>query len=161
MSDDVLKLIPADPHFMPPDAAQKAAVAALEKLLPEGERCRTEDFGPVTFIDQGENLESVLCPACGTKLSLYGTPESESNCNWWHSLVDELEDGELEGVSGPMPCCGSTVQLTSLQFHWPGGFARFELCIWNPGTGDNLTPSQVAEFEAILGCKLLQVRAHY
>jgi hypothetical protein len=70
MSDDVLKLIPADPHFVPSDAAKKAAVAALEKLLPEGERCRTEDFGRVTFIDQGENLESILCPACGTKLSL-------------------------------------------------------------------------------------------
>jgi hypothetical protein len=161
MSDDVLKLIPADPHFVPSAAAQAAAVAALEKLLPEGEMCRAKDFGHVTFIDQGENLESILCPACRTKLSLYGSPESESNCDWWHSIMDNLEEGDFEGVSGQMPCCGRPVPVTSLQFDWPGGFARFELCIWNPGLGENLTPTQVAEFEAILGCKLLQVRAHY
>lgn len=82
MSDDVLKLIPADPHLVPSAAAQSAAVAALEKRLPEGEMCETKDFGHVTFIDQGENLESILCPASGAKLALYGGPESESNCDW-------------------------------------------------------------------------------
>jgi len=161
MSDDVLKLIPADPHFVPTEIAQAASIAALEKLLPEGEMCRTEDFGHVTFIDQGENLEAVLCPACGARLPLYGTPEAETNSDWWHSIVDELADEEFEGVSGEMPCCATTVPFTSLSFDWPGGFARFELCIWNPGIRENLTLAQVAEFEAILGCKLLQVRAHY
>lgn len=39
MSADVLKLIPADPHFVPDHAAQGKAVVALEALLPEGEMC--------------------------------------------------------------------------------------------------------------------------
>jgi hypothetical protein len=157
MSDDVLKLIPADPHFLPAIGAQKVAISALEKLLPEGEMCEAEDYGYVTFIDPGENLEAILCPACDAQLKLYGTPEAAENYNWWHSIVDELADGEFEGVSGEMPCCKKTVPLTSLKFNWPGGFARFELWIWNPGIGENLTQ----EFEAMLGCNLLQIRAHY
>lgn len=161
MSDDVLKLIPTNPHFVPPEAAQQAAIAALEKLLPDGEMCGTEDFGHVTFIDQGANLESILCPACRAKLPLHDAPEAEANSHWWHSITDEWEEGEIGGVSAQMPCCKKTVPLTSLQFDWPAGFARFELRIWNPGIGENLTPSQVAEFEELLGCKLLQVRAHY
>ena len=161
MSDDVLKLIPADPDFVPPVAAQLAAREALEQHFPDGGEGEVQDYGHVTYIDQGENLEAVLCRACGTRLPLHGSAAAERNMDWWYASFDAIAGEDFAGVTAAMPCCGKSVPLTSLQFDWPGGFARFELCIWNPGVAENLAPEEVAKFEAILGCKLLQVRAHY
>lgn len=162
MSSDYLKLVPANPHYVPASVAQERAVAALEALLPEGSECETQDFGRVSFIDQGENLEAVLCPACSTRLPLYDdSPDASANQDWWCRIIDEVENGDTEGITVTMPCCSRSVPLTSLQFDWPAAFARFELSILDPGVGENLSKEQLAEFEKILGCELRQVRAHY
>lgn len=75
--------------------------------------------------------------------------------------MDELEDGDTEGITVTMPCCLRSAPLTSLQFDRPAAFARFELSILDPGIGEDLPQKQLAEFEKILGCELRQVRAHY
>lgn len=67
MSTDYLKLIPTSPTFVPNIAARAAAVAELERLLPEGEECRAEVYDHVTFIDQGENIVAIICPYCGKR----------------------------------------------------------------------------------------------
>lgn len=161
MSSDYLKLVPIDPNFVPDKVAQDRAVAALEALLPEGSECEAQDFGHVAFVDQGENLEAIMCPACSKRLQLYDTSDAESNQEWWYGVVDEIEDGSAEAISVTMPCCTRSVPLTALRFDWPAAFARFELSILDPGIGENLSREQLAQFEKILGCALVQVRAHY
>lgn len=161
MSSDYLKLVPADPHYVPDKTAQERAVATLEALLPEGSEYEARDFGHVAFIDQGENIEAILCPTCARRLPLYDTAEAAANQAWWYDSIEELEDGPAENVIVTMPCCTRSVPLTTLRFDWPAAFARFELSILDPGIGENLSNEHLAQFEAILGCKLLQVRAHY
>lgn len=161
MSVDILKLIPVDPHYVPTKAAQLTAIAALEAALPEGHDCEAQDFGHITFIDQGENLEAIICPLCSRRLPFYDTADADAIQAWWHEAIDEVEEADAEGISLKMPCCSRSTPLIALQFDWPAGFARFELCIWDPGIGENLPAPKLKEFEEILGCALRQVRAHY
>jgi hypothetical protein len=93
-------------------------------------------------------------------LPLHDSPEADTNTEWYYTEIDDRASADFKGVSAEMPCCKQMVPLTTVKFDWPGGFARFELSIWNPEIS-NLSPQQLAEFESILGCKLLQVRAHY
>jgi hypothetical protein len=160
MSSDYLKLVPADPNFVPDKGAQERAISALEALLPEGSECEAQDFGHVAFIDQGENLEAIICPACSKRLQLYDSPDAESNQDWWYGVMEKLEDGSTD-LSVMMPCCSRSVPLHTLRFDWPAAFARFELSILDPGIGENLSREQLSQFEKILGCELIQVRAHY
>lgn len=161
MSSDYLKLVPADPHYVPDQAAQEKAIAALEALLPEGSECEAQDFGHVAFIDQGENIEAIICPVCSNRLALYDSPDAPTIQEWWYSIMDQVEDGSADGITVALPCCSHSVPLTTLRFDWPAAFARFELSILDPGIGENLSKEQLAQFEKILGCELIQVRAHY
>ncbi len=161
MSADILKLIPVDPRFVPSRAAQSRAVDALAGKFPEGHDCEAEDHGHVAFIDQGENLEAIICPACSKRIPFYDTTEAETIQAWWHDATDDLSVEDVEELNVVMPCCSRSVPLVTLRFDWPAGFARFELSIWDPGIGENLAEAELAEFETILGCKLRQVRAHY
>lgn len=161
MSDDVLKLIPTDPEYVPSEEAQQSAVAALERLLPEGEMCEAETYDRVTFIDQGENLEAVICSGCNARLELYEGAQAEAIGSWWGEVMESLEELAPGTISVEMPCCRKSVQLVSLRFDWPAGFARFELSIWNPSIEQNLSAEQLTELQQLLGCNLTQVRAHY
>ena len=161
MSDDVLKIIPNNPSYVPSDAAQSEAVTALEQLLPEGEMCNAEVYEEVSFIDCGENLESVLCPECGKETLLDFFSEDDPGQTWWYRLNDLLEEMLVLKIETPMPCCGKSVPLTKMKFNWPCGFSRFELSIYNPNIHENLNESEIVKLSKILGCELSQVRAHY
>lgn len=159
MSTDMLKLIPADPQYIPTPGTHAKAVERLQALLPEGREFEAESFDKVTFIDAGENTESVVCPACKRKSEL----SSDNTAKWWHSLMDDLEQNAWgpEGLKTAMPCCNRQVDVMTLSFDWPAGFARFEINISDPNIARNLTTEELRDIEAILGCKLQQVRAHY
>lgn len=161
MSDDVLKIIPDDPEFVPSPNTHKKAVSVLEEMLPDGEMCEAESFDNLQFIDGGENLEAVVCPACGKRVVLNSLTEDHPGMAWWFETERLMETVLVEKLQTDMPCCNSTVPFTSLTFDWPAGFAHFELCIWNPNIARNLNDSEMAKLEAVLGCKLRQVRAHY
>src|SRR5689334_8728902 len=103
MSSDYLKLVPLDPNFVPEGAAQRRAIAALENLLPDGSECEARDFGHVAFIDQGENLEAIICPACSERLPLYGSPTADANEEWLNGIFDKVQDGDVSGISVVMP----------------------------------------------------------
>jgi hypothetical protein len=152
MSDDYLKIIPVDAHHVPPADRHANAIEYLEHLFPEGEDCTVEVYDAVQFIDQGANFEAALCPACGARLEL---------SEWWYDLGERMEQDPAESIVTTLPCCSASVRLLDLQFDWPAGFARFELSIRNPNVSENLSAPTLAELEAILGCKLRQVRAHY
>ncbi len=161
MSSDYLKLVPANPHYVPDDTAQEEAVAALAALLSAGSECAAQDFGHVAFIDQGENIEAIICPVCSKRLPLHDGPDAPAIQEWWYGIAEQFEDGSIERTTLAMPCCSRSIPLTTLRFDWPAAFARFELSILDPGIGENLSKEQLAQFEKILGCELLQVRAHY
>jgi hypothetical protein len=133
----------------------------LEQLLPEGEDCRVKVNDRVEFIDQGENLSSVACPACGrVTRHIYGGPD-ESLHEWMSDLIERTREENVLVITTPMPCCGAVVPFTALTFDWPAGFARFRLMIDNPQVGYPVAEEIVRELEGILGCSLKQVWAHY
>jgi uncharacterized protein YbaR (Trm112 family) len=161
MSDDYLKIIPTSPDLVPPKRTHKKALALLESLFPDGEEFQAETYDEVEFIDQGENIEAVICPACKKRLVLDHFTEGDSIVEWWYELSDAMGETAVDAVSTKMPCCGRIVRALDLEFDWPAGFARFELNVMNPNVAENLTESQLRELEQILGCPLRQIRAHY
>jgi len=68
MSDNYLKLIPFDIGFVPDERSHQEAINYLEQLTPDGEEVEVEVYSKVTFIDQGQNLEEVICPSCKASL---------------------------------------------------------------------------------------------
>ena len=40
-------------------------------------------------------------------------------------------------------------------------FAKFELCIWNPGSVDGVNQEQIRKLENLLDCELVQFIAGY
>lgn len=161
MSDDYLKIIPTSPDQVPPKKAHKPAVSLLKSFFPDGEECQAEVYEAIEFIDQGENIEAVICPACRKRSELDHLSEDDPVVAWWCELSDAICESALETLSTTMSCCGRDVRVMDLEFDWPAGIARFELSVMNPDSTENLTASQLGELETILGCGLRQIRAHY
>src|SRR5262245_55381542 len=132
MSDDYLKIIPADPHHVPHVERHAKAIECLEQLFPDGDESRADVYDAVQFIDQGENCEAALCPACGTRLELDPFSEDDPGLQWWYELGNRLEQHPPEAIVTTIPCCNASVRLIDLESDWPAGFARFELSIRNP-----------------------------
>jgi len=150
MSDFCLSLIPDDPTYVPPVEAQAQAVAALRARLPPPSQVEAQVFDAVTFIDQGNNFERVLCPACDEDITEH-----------WAEWMDAAFEANFRDLSLTTPCCGRLTNLNALRYVPPAGFARFSLCAMNPSIGGLLAEKDVSALEGILGCKLRQVYAHY
>jgi hypothetical protein len=163
MSDDVLKIIPTEVGCRPSRTSADEAVILLRELRPDGDMCEARFYDRVTFIDQGENIEAVICPGCGRRLELHFLAADDPNVEWWRSVsaFDDDVDVDVAEYSIEMPCCNSQVSFAALRFEWPAGFACFELAIWNPNVGENLSREELGRLEQALGCALTQVRAHY
>ncbi len=120
-----------------------------------------ETYENVAFIDQGENLEAVLCSGCSSRVDLYGPQAPPNFAEQVFELVNETEEATVESLTVNMPCCGMHVPFTSLRFDWPAAFGRFELSIWNPEV-DRPVPEELRQrLEAAVGMPLLEVWAHY
>jgi len=159
MSDTILKLIPIAPTFVPPESRQHEALAALVKAFPEAEEPRAETYAEVTFIDNGENTEAIVCPSCGTRLPLDDDANAETN-----QELFSFFDGDETPITArliPMPCCRKKVVATSLMFDWPAGFARFELSIRNPDATRPIDDAVRRRIEGLLGCAVHEIWAHY
>jgi hypothetical protein len=151
MSDSCLRLIPADPHWVPDPAAAEKARRLLASLLPESSQVTLDVRDQVGFVDQGANFESVGCPACGASIDL----------DWWQGAMDKALDAAGGDLSVSPPCCGKATSLNDLRYVQPAGFARFTLEAMNPNRSGNLEPAQVKQLESLLGCTLRQIWAHY
>jgi hypothetical protein len=162
MSEVYLKIVPADMDFVPAADSYPKAIATLERFFPDGEECETTVYSSVSFIDQGEYIEAIHCSVCGrtTRVDYLGG-EDDPGRRLWDYTMDRLDDTPAANVDLQMPCCGTLVPFTQLTFDWPAAFARFELSIHNPEPEESLNEAQLAELEAIFGCKLKQVWAHY
>ena len=71
VSTNYIILIPTDPYYVPEPAAQKAAFAVFESLVPEADEVQLALKEEVQFFDAGENWSGAFCPACGTELSRF------------------------------------------------------------------------------------------
>jgi hypothetical protein len=153
-----MKVFPAEPTHVPPSHLHQQAVEYLERLYPRGDEVEVRVYDVVTFIDQGSNLEAIICPSCGTRMTIEDGPGR----SWWDDRSDRLNEGSAEAISmSGIPCCGATVKAVDLLFDWPAGFARFELSVLNPNVSGDLSAAHLADLESILKCKLRHVWAHY
>jgi len=162
MSDNYLKLIPKDPNFIPDQSTHQDAINLLEELTPDGEEVEAEVYSQLTFIDQGQNLEEIVCPSCSKVLAL--DPCSEEDADG-EKIIEEIdrqsENNELESGLIKMPCCNNNVKTTDLEFEWPAGFAKFELSSLNPEIERPLSEVAIKSLANILGCELIEIWAHY
>jgi hypothetical protein len=149
MSDSILKLIPADPYFVPEYAARLEALDLLSARLPAADVVSGAATDEVNFVDPGANLVRVVCPACGTELDM----------EQWQQFMDAAYATQFADLIVTMPCCGATGSLHDLHYEAPAGFARFELEVLNPN-GD-LKDDECYQLEHILGCRLRKIWAQY
>jgi hypothetical protein len=149
MSDDFLRLIPTDPQCTADGPQLREASALLAGFLPQAQEVTFEIKEEVSFIDPGQNLERIFCPNCGHQIDM----------GWWADRMDAAYETRFSDLSVEMPCCGAFVSLNDLQYDWPAGFARFVLEARNPR--ERLDEEQLRSLEAILGCPLRLILAHY
>jgi hypothetical protein len=161
MSDNYLRLIPSDPHLMPPDVVANQIVSLLRPAFPEADRVTAEYHDHPVFVDQGTNLEAVLCRACGRRLPFGPGLGDEGVWQWWYDLTEHLAGGSVTDVQVTMPCCHARLPFAALEFDWPAGVASFEVSIRNPRTPDGPSPELQRRVEALLGSPIKVIWAHY
>jgi hypothetical protein len=149
VSDTILKLIPADPFFIPDENAQQAALDLLTAWLPSADLVNGTASDEVNFVDPGMNLGQVICPACGAPLDMGD----------WQAFMDSAFAIQFTDLTVRMPCCGAVGSLNDLHYDWPAGFARYVLESLNPNA--DLDDAQLDELAQILGCPLRKIWAAY
>ncbi|GGK01004.1 hypothetical protein GCM10011583_35560 [Streptomyces camponoticapitis] len=153
MSDNILSVIPADPHWQPaPEAADRtvAIVAELVPALADGfAEVEVSWHDAVAIVDCGANLERIGCPRCAGSVGI----------DWWNELLETRADDGLATLLAHVPCCGAELSIDTLEYEWPCGFARFEIAVWNPGR-DWFTGEELTALADALGRPVRQVLAH-
>lgn len=154
MSDDVLSVIPTDPQWQPGEAAAERAAGLAEALAPGVPGGVDVDIDvtwhdTLTPVDCGGNLERIGCPHCG------GSIDTE----WWADLLESHAADGFATLAVTVPCCGAATSLDVLDYHWPCGFARFEIAIWNPER-TWFDDEDLAAIGKALGHPVKQIRAH-
>ncbi|MFI5689062.1 hypothetical protein [Streptomyces sp. NPDC051636] len=153
MSDDVLSVIPTDPHWQPERAAGERAAALVTEPAPghpDGVDAETDVdwYDTLTVVDCGQNLRRIGCPHCG----------SEIDRAWYEDLVEDHPEG-FSALTFPVPCCATATSLNTLDYDWPCGFARFEIAVRNPER-DWFTDEELTAVADVLGHPVRQTRAH-
>lgn len=151
MSDNVLRLIPVDPNFVPDSGAADRARKLLAAFVPGAAQVTIDARDDVSFIDQGANFESVSCCSCGSPIDL----------EWWQGALEKAMEGRCRDLAVTPPCCSKQASLNDLRYVKPAGFARFTLEAMNPNRSEDLDPKQVQQLESLLGCTLRQIWAAY
>jgi len=148
MSDNWIRLVPTDPHYVPDRARQIRARARFGEIAPEG-KIGAAVFDTVAFFDCGGNFEAIRCPACGAELPV----------EWWQRCMEEDYGAGFRLATYVLPCCGAACTLNDLGYQWPQAFGRFALEALNPGVGA-LGDEHKKELEEILGAELRVVYQH-
>lgn len=150
MADKTLKLIPRDPDFLPDGGKVTDAKQALEGMFPAADEISVDLGDERRFFDCGANFEKVLCPLSGEEIEL----------ELWQDAMDRAAVTKFTDLSFINPANGEEMSLNDLVYDWPQGFAKFGLCVLNPGAPD-LAADDVAKLEVILGCRLTKILGHY
>jgi hypothetical protein len=92
MSETVLKIIPIDQDYVPNPAQQANALARLRELVPFGMH-EARVYDDLTFIDQGEYCEAVLCPSCTGRVAVDPCSGSDLARDWYYGLIEAITAG--------------------------------------------------------------------
>jgi hypothetical protein len=150
MSDNYLKLIPEDPHYVASATALAGVKFLLEHYCPKAQLITIELRKRVVFFDAGGNLEAVYCPFCGSVQT-----------DWFFRTTSELDKrNNLEDMAIAMPCCSRATTLNDLRFVFPAGFARCAVEVLNPDR-EWLTEEELGPVAKAMGCNVRQIFAHY
>lgn len=149
MADTFLRIIPADPGYMPTALASERALDLLRRAVPLADDVAAQVTDDVRFVDCGANFETVRCPRCGADLG-----------EWWSAAMELGHQQRFQDLRVSTPCCAHRTSLNELVYSWPSGFARYTLEALNPGLG-SLPDSVVRRLENALGSTLRIVWAHY
>ena len=158
MSYSTFYLLPADPHYVPSAAQQRAFEELFMKVLGVADdhyRCLTE----LPMMVGHEETSWVRCPACGATLRMF-TQDYEPTAHYeWHKRLRELP------AFAPcrMPCCGAEARPIELAALPQPAYARFARGALNPQVADywdeeglRLKPEWARRFEEALGAPVLQ-----
>jgi hypothetical protein len=150
MSGSLYKLIATDPLQVPDAARREAALVQLKLFASGAHQVLAEVIEQVTFMSAMGNFERVECPQCGAELDQ----------GWWSEAMDATYAANgFADLGVVVPCCGATLSLNDLTYHWPQGFARFTLTVVEPNFAD-LTEVQVRTLEDLLGSPLRKIWVH-
>jgi hypothetical protein len=148
-SENLLKLTPDTPQYLPGDATLQRACDLLASLFPTARKTCCETTETVRFVDARQNWERTLCPVC----------LSELDEDWWVQAMRAASHTDFRALSVVTPCCGNPTSLNDLRYEWPVGFARLVCSVYSPG-GD-IDAQQINVLEQTLGCRLCEIWAHY
>ena len=156
MSDQIIKIIPCDPHFvlnMPNDSDKAKKINDILQHIKSDTIAHNEistTFGQQpAFIDCGSNLASISCPNCNQEISF----------EWWGQAMDNAHASNFEGLTVTTPCCNTKTSLNNLEYDMPCGFASFYISIANPKAEP--TQNDLEQIEGVLGVPVKTVIAHY
>jgi hypothetical protein len=149
LAENILKLIPLSPEFIPNDDSIKKALDLLKIFLPSAGETIVKLTKNVRFIDPGSNLLKIRCPYSKNELDI----------TWWQEAMDVAYQSSFKNLMVILPCCKKSISLNELHYEWPAGFARFSVEVKSPnGDIDNY---QLKSLEEIMNCPLKKIIAHY
>ena len=151
MSDEILRLIPKNPYFIPSSERLSNVKKVLASFCHWADNVRVSLEQNVVFVDQGENFERILCPAC----------HSELDIDWWQEEMGNAAESNFIDLRVTLPCCKVDTSLNELIYEWPAGFAQFIIEATNPTM--EIDRSKLELLETTLGTKFrtLDMRWHY
>ena len=148
MSSTVVRYIPEDPEYVAEPAAAEAARALLQKAL--GAPAVASVTEGTIFVDPGENLDTIRCPACSDELDM----------DWWQGEMARAGERKFARLDVTVPCCGAETSLHDLDYEMPAGFARMVLEVQDPH-GDPDEAVDLDALERLLGCIVRRIDARH
>ena len=155
MAQFAISVLPATPHYMPPDEAVRRAVIVVEKYFPypRDHEVEVEAFPEPHFFRIGD-CERFVCPECGIKV------RSDEDDNWYERLegAENAQNALVYRIE--TPCCKKQVLLSNLAFDSPWGVTaciarvRVSLVDIDP---DEVETAFLDEMQEALGCKAIQM----
>ncbi|MBR1702607.1 MAG: hypothetical protein IJ716_11700 [Lachnospiraceae bacterium] len=148
MSEQVVKIIPKDINMHMDKIIVSQLVDYIRKQMGADAVDYTE-YGAVTFIDCGSNLETIYCPECGKVIDF----------GWWGEAMDMAGENKFVDLRVVLPCCGEESSLNHLEYYFPCGFAKEEIAIRNLQVA--IDEKYRSAMEKIAGVELKIIEAHY
>lgn len=149
-SGNYLKIIPANPNFIPTREKQLQVINYLAREYPNNEIKSTLNE-KVEFIDSGENFESVECNLCGKNI----------RTNYWQSAMDKAFEGSFVDLTFQTYCCDKKTSLNDLKYDMPCGFSKYNVEILNPEIEKNKENILSENIKSILGENIKLIWVHY
>lgn len=147
MSDWIVKIVPQDPLYKIPEHLLKRSGDFLKSKL-DCESIEIQCTLTPVFVDCGSNLERIVCPDCHSELLF----------DWWAKAMDQAGENEFVSLETVLPCCGKTVSLNDLEYHFPCGFACCVINILNPVC--DVEDGVIDSIQKILGTHVRIIKAH-